>query len=58
MSTLGNKISSNRKQLNMTQEDLANKLNVSAQAVIDCLCAQSYIVIYFFIQLFRHSFSC
>ncbi len=33
MSTLGNKISSNRKQLNMTQEDLANKLNVSAQAV-------------------------
>ena len=33
MKTLGNKIAENRKLKKMTQEELANKLNVSAQAV-------------------------
>ena len=33
MKTLGNKITENRKLKKMTQEELANKLNVSAQAV-------------------------
>lgn len=33
MNTLGNKIATYRKLMNMTQEELATKLNVSAQAV-------------------------